>query len=162
MATPNFVRGSVVKCSFPYVDSPSSPGPQPHYCLFVDSFEIDGHQYYAVCYGTSRLDDALLSNHSGAIFSVDSNLVKGSPMPGRVTHFVCSHVAVIPDRWVYQNFSARLDFIRPERREGDHVRKRMYQQFESLEPIMDQEALIAVNYCRRTGKPGLPDDATLR
>lgn len=162
MGTSNFVRGAVIKCSFPYVDSPSSPGPHPHYCLFIDAFELSGDKYVAVCYGTSRLDDALLEHHSGAVFSVDSRFVKGSPMPGRVTHFVCSHVAVIPDRWIYSNFSARLDFIRPERREGDHVRQRLFTLFEVMESIMLKEALTAVNHMRRTGKPGLPGHAALR
>ncbi len=162
MAATNFVRGSVLRCSFPYVDRPSRPGPHPHYCLFVDSFEIRDRIYYAVCYGTSRLDEPLLENHNGAIFSVDSSLIKGSPMSMRVTHFVCSHVAVIPDRWVYRNFQARLDFIRPEGRKGDRLRERMYDQFVLLEPLMEYEALIAVNYVRKTGRPGLPGETTLR
>ena len=162
MSATNYVRGSVLKCSFPYVDRPSRPGPLPRYCLFVDAFDIHDRQYFAVCYGTSRLDDALLANHNGAIFSVDSSLIKGSPMTRRVTHFVCSHVAVIPDRWVYSNFRARLDFIRPESRHGDRLRERMYEQFVQLEPVMECEALIALNYVRTTGQPGLPGETTLR
>ena len=162
MSDANFVRGSVLKCSFPYVDSPSRPGPHPHFCLFADSFEIRDRQYLAVCYGTSRLDDALLQHHSGAILSVDSSLIKGSPMPGRVTHFVCSHVAVIPDLWVFPGFKARFDFMRPERRHGDRLRERMYEQFMALEPVIEREALMTLSYVQQTGRPGLPGETTLR
>jgi hypothetical protein len=161
MASSNLVRGSVVKCQFPYVERPHSPGPKPHYCLFIDSLDVNSDKLVAVCYGTSRLDDDLIGRHNGAILSVDNALIKGSPMPGRVAHFACSRVAVIRQSWIYTNFNARLDFIRPERR-FDALRARMFELYERLEPVMVQAALAAVDHYQRTGRPGLPQDATLR
>lgn len=162
MTATNYVRGTVLKCSFPYEDNPSGPGPQPHYCLFIEAVEVDGRWCHFVCYGTSRLDDDLIAKHRGAIFSVDSSLIKGSPMPGRVTHFVCSHVALIEEFWIFPGFQARLDFMHPKRRKDDKLRERMYQQYVAIEQIMVSQALIALNFYRDTGKLGLPTDSSLR
>jgi len=73
MPTPNLIRGAVLKCSFPYDTDPAQPGPQPHYCLYIDSIEVQGSRSIALCYGTSRLDEGLLRAHNGAILSVSGS-----------------------------------------------------------------------------------------
>ncbi len=83
-------------------------------------------------------------------------------MPGRVTHFVCSHVALIEESWIHPGFQARLDFMHPKRRKDDKLRERMYQQYVAIEQIMVSQALIALNFYRDTGKVGLPTDSSLR
>lgn len=161
MPTPNLVRGAVLKCSFPYDSAPTQPGPLPHYCLYIDSVEVEGSRYVAVCYGTSRLDEELLRAHSGAVLSVASQFIKGD-MPSGVAHFVCNHVAAIPEAWIYGNFVARLDFIRAERRRTDQRRQRLYEAFEAVEDVMERAALDVLNHFTSTGRIGLPSGTTLR
>lgn len=163
MTPANFVRGTVLKCSFPYDTTPNQPGPLPHYCLYIASGDADGGaRYVAVCYGTSRLDNALLRTHSGAILSVASQFISGDKLPGEVTHFVCSHVAILPEAWLYGNFAARLDFIRPERRQNDQRRQRLYEQFQALERVMARAALDALEHTVSSGHFGLPPGKSLR
>ena len=159
--TPGYLRGAVLKCRFPYDHSPRHPGPQPHYCLFIEQLQGIETPLIALCYGTSRLDQDLLRAHQGAVLSVPSTLVRGA-MPGHVTHFVCDHVALVPESWIYKDFNARLDFIRPDSRVNDPNRQHLYRQFEALEPIMVQATLDALKTHRRTGLPGLPTDSALR
>lgn len=43
MATrPQLERSAVPKCLFPFEDMPSFPGPSPHYCFLVESYEHEG------------------------------------------------------------------------------------------------------------------------
>ena len=83
-------------------------------------------------------------------------------MPGLVTHFVCTHVAVVPQAWVYPFFVARLDFLRPERRRGNPLRERLFQEFEALEDVMQTAAASAVRACVANGQFGLPPGKKLR
>lgn len=159
--TPSYVRGAVLKCRFPYDHSPEYPGPQPHYCLFIEQLQGVEIPLVAVCYGTSRLDQDLLRAHQGAVLSVASTFMRGN-MPGQVTHFICDHVALVPQDWIYKDFNARLDFIRPDSRANDPYRQHLYRQFEAVEPIMVRAALDALQTHRRTGLPGLPRDSVLR
>lgn len=158
----NLVRGSIVKCLFPYVDRPHTQGPLPHYCLFIEAFRLAEQQVIAVCYGTSRLDAPLMARHQGFVLSVDNSLIKGSRPPGRVTHFVCSHVALLDEHWVYPNFTGRFDFMRHDSRKADPVRNRMFEQFLAMEPVMEREALNVLRHHQSTGRLGLPDGSTLR
>lgn len=108
-------------------------------------------------YGTSRLDEQMARLHTPGhgVLSVPSQFIKGSSMPGKVGHFLARHVALIPPDWVYPKFSARLDFIRPERRTTAHHAK-LYQEFELFEDVMDLAADKAVEYNLATGLVGLP------
>jgi hypothetical protein len=161
MSSQHFGRGAVLKCLFPYIDRPTEAGPDPHYCLYVDDLVHNGCQYVAGCYGTSRLDEGTLDAHSGAVLSVDNDYIRAR-MPGRVTHFVCDHVAVIPIEWVYGDFHARLDFIRERSRMKDQRRQRLYAQFEAIEEAMERAAHEAVRYLLEAGVPGLPPGKQLR
>lgn len=159
----NLVRGAVLKCQFPFDSHPDRPGPWPHYCLYIDSVDSEaGIRYVAVCYGTSRLDDVLMRAREGAILSVSSQYIAGSELPGPVSHFVASHVAILPEDWIYSNFFARLDFIRPEKRSTDARRQRLFEQFVALEPVMASAALDALHYTLKSGRPGLPPGRHLR
>jgi hypothetical protein len=158
---PPFVRGAVLKCRFPYVQSPARPGPLPHYCLFVEQRSVNGRGAVAVCYGTSRLDPQLLQSHDGAILSVASAFIKGK-MPGPVSHFVCDHVALVAEDWIYMDFVARLDFMRPDSRVGDAHRQRLYEQFVALEEVMEAAALEALHHCTVSQCFGLPPGKSLR
>jgi len=155
-------RGSILKCRFPFDSAPGLPGPNAHYCMFSDMHSEGGQPYFAVAYGTSRLDPALISAHGTrhGILSIGSTFIRGA-MTGPVTHFIARHVAIVPISWVYSNFSARLDFMRPEARTDQH-RLTMYRQFEAFEEIMDRAALSALNHFLTTGQPGLPPGALLR
>lgn len=163
MPTSHFPRGAVLKCRFPYDSNPHQPGPQPHYCLFAEETELADKRFVAVCYGTSRLDSALISAHEGFIFDVSSNFVRGA-MPGPITHFIVDHVAVLPlDKfWVYLNFEARLDFMREEKRQNDMTRRRLYAQYEMLEPVLKDAAFDALDSFLTSGQVGLPPGKTLR
>jgi hypothetical protein len=155
---PNLVRGAVVLCDFPFETKPTLRGPTRHYCLFVDQCSgLDGSPLLIVAYGTSRLDEQMARLHTPGhgVLSVPSQFIKGSSMPGKVTHFLARHVALIPPDWVYPKFSARLDFIRPERRTTAHHAK-LYQEFELFEDVMDLAADKAVEYNLATGLVGLP------
>jgi len=153
MPTSQFLRGAVLKCRFPYDHHPHRPGPQPHYCLFAKQIEVGEQQVVAVCYGTSRLDDALIEAHQGLIFDVPSSFVRGT-MPGPITHFVADHVAILPIDWIQQDFVARLDFMREEKRQNDTTRRRLYQQFEAFESAMKIAAVQATQHFTQTGQMG--------
>jgi hypothetical protein len=165
MTTTQFLRGSVVLCDFPFVERPHQRGSSEHFCLFVHA-EVEGDRnLVAVCYGTSRLDEKMLSAHrSGAIFSVPKSLIKISSgfMPGDVAHFVCDHVALIPESWINDRFKARLDFMRADVRQNDPARARMFAAFEKVEPLMQLAAIQAVEHKRTTGLLGLPPGRSLR
>lgn len=164
MTTTQFLRGSVVLCDFPYVDRPDQRGPSEHFCLFVHA-EVEGDRsLVAVCYGTSRLDQKMLAAHSsGAVFSVPRQFIKVSSghLPCDVAHFVCDHVALIPER-INARFKARLDFMRADVRQNDPARQRLFAAFERVEPLMQLAALEAVEHKRTTGRLGLPPGKSLR
>ena len=156
-------RGTILKCRFPFEDSPNSPGPAFHYCLFSTAIKVPGvSDHLIVAYGTSRLDDALLDTqgHKHGVLSVSSNFIKGT-MPGSVTHFVARHIAVVPAAWVDQRFNARLDFIRLESRK-DQYRRQLFQQFEAFEHAMDEASEALYIEFLKTGKPGLAPGSNLR
>lgn len=159
----SYPRGTVLKVYFPYDDSPSLPGPQVHYCMFIEQYSFGGKDYAAVCYGTSRLDEKLIQSHQGLIWSVDSKFIKGE-MPGHVTHFVADHVALIAlnDTWVRPDFQARLDFMREDKRKNDVQRQRLFQQFEAFEKCLEQAALDTLAKCTEAGRIGLPPGKKLR
>lgn len=164
MTTTQYLRGSVVLCDFPFVERPDQRGSSEHFCLVVHAEEEDGRKLVAVCYGTSRLDEKMLASHGGAILSVPSRFIKISrgKVPGDVAHFVCDHVALIPESWINDRFTGRLDFIRADARQSDPVRQRLYQAFERFESLMQVAALQAVEHKRITGKVGLPPGKSLR
>lgn len=164
MSPTQYLRGTVVLCSFPFQDKPSERGPHPHFCLVIDTVEDRGEKLVAVCYGTSRLDDALVASQGGAVLSVPSRFikVKSGFIPGQVMHLVLGHVALIPESWIDTRFSGRLDFIRAESRQADPTRQRLYQSFSAYEPIMQVAAVQAALHRRATGLPGLPPGKQLR
>jgi hypothetical protein len=160
MSAANFVRGGIVQARFPFDHAPGRPGPSFHYCLFVEAFQLESRQLYALCYGTSRLDEDLMAQHRGAVLSVASDYIRGT-MSGGITHFVCDHVAIVAESWLKPNFTARLDFIREDRR-TDARRQSLYRQFEAMEPVMRRAALDVAQHALETGQLGLPPGARLR
>jgi hypothetical protein len=169
MNTPlNLVRGAVVKCLFPYDTKPNDPGPFFHYCLYAWHFAgADGTTWVAVAYGTSRLDEALLAHQNGLVLSVPAKMIRrdrvqADELAGAVTHWVTQHIAVVPESWIDARFSARIDFIREEKRRGDVHRQRAFELFTKHEVIMRESALNAVQSAITSGKPGLPPGQTLR
>ncbi|KAF7964131.1 hypothetical protein AWV80_41755 [Cupriavidus sp. UYMU48A] len=165
MDASQIVRGVVLKCLFPYDNDPHQPGQKPHYCLVADvPFALGDQHYVAVVYGTSKLDEDLMRAHRGLILSVDSAHVKGSALPGPVGHFVLDHVALLPftKDWIYSDFRARFDFMRPEQREKDRKRQRLYEDFLLAERRMlaaTDELLETFDRCKLIG---LPAGKTLR
>jgi hypothetical protein len=157
-------RGAVVLCNFPYDDNPNVPGPTAHFCIVVESFEHKGQQFAAVCYGTSADDQALFAQHHGNVMTVSSSLIKGIEMSKGRTNFLADHVAIVPlnDKWFVPTVRGRLDIFRPEKRENDVQRARLFQQFEKLEKVMLRGAMIAAAHLLQTGKVGLPPGKTLR
>lgn len=106
----------MLKCLFPYDNDPHQPGPKPHYCLVADiPFSVGDQHYVAVAYGTSKLDENLLRAHRGLILSVDSAHLKGSALPGPVSHFVLDHVALLPLMKTGSTRTSELDSISCER-----------------------------------------------
>jgi hypothetical protein len=160
MAT-SYSRGAVVKVLFPYDTNPSSPGPKPHYCLFVDEFEFNGMQYVALCYGTSKIDESLLTKHNGIIFSVSTAYIKGDAMSAPISHFIADRIAIVPrdGKWILPDFNARLDFIREQK---DGIRKNLYQAFCGFERSMEFNFLQTVRYFAETKKSGMPPGKSLR
>lgn len=157
-------RGSIVKAAFPFEDAPDRPGPFDHYCLFVDRLVSEQTELVMLAYGTSRMDDNLARRHGvgGGILSIDSKLVKGDRMGGPVTHFLARHVATVPKDWIDPKFRARLDFMRPETRQTDAHRQRMYRLFEIFEDVMDGFAHEATKHLARSGRIGLAPGSRLR
>lgn len=164
MASKQYPRGALVLANFPFDDRPSDPGPTKHFCIVVDSVERDGKTLFALCYGTSRLDEMLLTQHSGGILSVPNQFVKIQKgfMDGPVSHFVLDHVALVPGEWIDQRLDARFDFIREESRKSDPVRQRLFRVFEACEPTMQMGALQAIRHYETTGRPGLPVGKMIR
>lgn len=160
---PQMARGTVLLRMFPYQEEPKLPGPSLHYCLVAAAFEHGQVKAAALAYGTSRLDDALLEQHRGLILSVPAQHIRGTQMPGPVTHFVMDHVAVVPlvDPWVLPRFTARLDCFKSEH-EADPLRRRLRYQFEQLEPVLREAAIDATRDLRKTHTFGLPDGKLLR
>lgn len=158
------LRGAVRLCEFPYEERPHQRGPQKHFCLVAEEFIIAERRYLAVAYGTSRLDTHLLRAHAGAVFSVPTQFVKIARgyMRNPVTHFVCSHVALIDEHWVDPSFQGRLDFIRPELRTQDPLRARLYDAFCTVEPLLENAALSSIHLLREQGVIGLPPGARRR
>ncbi|WP_157903480.1 hypothetical protein [Cupriavidus malaysiensis] len=163
MSTSRYPRGTILRCFFPYDTHPQIPGPKAHYCLLAEQVELPGESLLAVCYGTSRLDNNLIRKHNGVIFSVPSGLIRGT-MTGPVTHFVADHVALIKptERWMELDWSARLDFMRPEKRENDPRRARLYTEFQAVEEAALRMVEEAVLHFQATGTVGLLPGKTLR
>lgn len=161
-------RGSVVLCNFPYAERPTQRGPQLHLCLVAARLDTThGRSVYVVSYGTSRLDESMLSTHSagGGVLSVpvqNLKLSKGELPKGSVGHFLARHVAVIPSTWVYPRFGARFDFMRPESRLHDLTRQKLYDQFEVFEETMTRAAHEALDYFSTSGRIGLKPSKRLR
>lgn len=170
MSSMSLFRGTVVKCNFPFDVCPNKPGPKPHYCLYMDSVACDGKQYVAVAYGTSRLDTKMMDSHQGLILSVPANCISGS-IPSMSTdratistHFIADHIALLEVNaaWIYPNFSARLDFIREEKRHGDMRRQRLFHSFEYFEKHCQRSANEAITLFLSTKRVGLPQGKVLR
>lgn len=159
-----YPRGSIVLTAFPFEESPSTRGPKKHFCLVIDSVELDGRKLFAVVYGTSQLDKALLDNHAGAVMSMPREFVKirRGFMESAVGHFVLNHVALVPGEWIDQSFEGRLDFMREESRVNDPLRQRLYRLFLACEPVMQMAALEATKHATATGRFGLPPGKSLR
>ena len=165
MTAAQYARGRVALVDFPFVERPTQRGPKAHFCLVIDTVERPGlERLIAVCYGTSRLDDDLLSSQGGAVLSIPSRFIKVSAgfMAGEVAHFVLAHVALVPESWLDMRLVARLDFMRAETRTNDSIRQRLYQAFVGAEPIMQMAALQAINYWEESGNIGLPPGKVLR
>ncbi len=164
METSRFPRGTVLLCYFPYDNCPHQPGPEPHYCLLVDAYEHEGKQFVAVCYGTSAFDSPLFARHDGLVLTVGKEYIKGIDLPKDRGNFIADHVALLPldDEWVKPGVLGRLDFIRPESRERDMHRARLYAQYQSLERAMVRATFDVVDSFFRTGNFGLPSGKRLR
>ncbi len=162
-AKPHLVRGAVLKCLFPFEEHPSKPGLAPHYCLFVDNLELNGVQYIAAAYGTSRLDQKVLNVHH--VLDVSTGLIQGSEIGQNqgVIHFLCDHIAVMPftEDWIYMNFSARLAAFKAEHQKDPH-RRNLLKNFNRMELTMVSNAIDAIHNMRVTGQPGLPATCKLR
>lgn len=143
MVNKNYPRGSVVLAHFPFEERPSEPGPMKHFCIVVDCVERNGQALFALCYGTSRLDETLLESHCGAIVSISNQFVKVQKgfIEGPVTHYVLDHVALVPGSWIDDRFEARFDFMREEHRKDDPIRQRLFKVLEACEPAMQMGAL---------------------
>lgn len=164
MVNKNYPRGSVVLAHFPFEERPSEPGPMKHFCIVVDCVERNGQALFALCYGTSRLDETLLESHCGAIVSISNQFVKVQKgfIEGPVTHYVLDHVALVPGSWIDDRYEARFDFMREEHRKDDPIRQRLFKVLEACEPAMQMGALQAVRHFEATGTPGLPAGKTIR
>ena len=160
---PHLVRGAVLKCLFPFEEDPSSPGPSPHYCLFIESLVFEAHTYIVVAYGTSKLDFALQSKHP--ILDVPTKLLNGESIPSAhgVIHFLCDHVAVIPftSDWVYMNFSARLGIFKKEYLTDPH-RRTLLAKYEKAEPVMLRSSISETARFMISKLPGITPGFTLR
>lgn len=160
--TPPLARGTVLLARFPFDQAPKLPGPTPHFCLLAHAMRIGELHLAAVAYGTSRLDEDLLHQHRGLILSVPAQHIRGAQMASPVTHFVMDHVALMPliDAW-FEPFTARLDCFKAARR-ADPLRRRLFEQFELLEPVLRASALDAIRDARKTRQYGLPLGKLLR
>lgn len=159
-----YARGAVLLADFPYDSRPHQRGPREHFCLAMGAVVHEGQRYVAVCYGTSRLDNELLSAHGGAVLSVPTQFIRihSGRMPAGVGHFVCDHVAIVPDAWVNGTFLGRFDFMKVQSRQQDPLRQRLYETYELFEPILQQGVLAGVKMLRETGRCGLPPGKKLR
>lgn len=160
---PQLVRGGVLKCLFPFEGNPDSPGPGPHYCLYVDSFEDEGKIFIVVAYGTSKMDRQLQDAH--CVLDVSTELLSGSiiePSQG-VIHFLCDHLAILPfdSDWVYLNFSARLGIFKANH-QHDPARRNLYNKFCAAERVLNDSAISLARHYLATKKPGLKPGSTLR
>lgn len=164
MTNAQFLRGQVVLAGFPTFERPDAPAAKLHFCLVVDTVDLGQERLIAVAYGTSKLDEELLETHSGAVLSIPTSHIKIGRgfMSGEVAHFVLSHVALIPQEWIDTSFAARFDFMRPEARQNDPIRRRLYNAFVAAEPIMQSAALQAARHTEQTGCLGLPPGKLLR
>lgn len=164
MVSKQYPKGSVVLAHFPYEERPNQRGPSKHFCIVVDVVERNGQTLFALCYGTSQLDEKLLESHGGAVMSVPVPLVKVQRgfIEGRVGHFVLHHVAVVPGHWLDDRFEGRFDFMREENRKDDPVRQRMFKVWQACEPTMQMAALEAIRHFESTGRPGLPVGKAIR
>lgn len=165
MTPAQYARGQVALVDFPFVERPTERGPKSHFCLVIRAVETQASErLVAVCYGTSRLDEKLLSAQGGAVLSIPSQFIKVTSgfLPGEVAHFVLAHVALVPESWIDNRLAARLDFMRVESRTNDSTRQRLYQGFVAAEPIMKMAALQAIDHWETTGNIGLPPGKALR
>jgi hypothetical protein len=161
MPSPCFLRGGVVRCSFPFQSQPHLPGPAPHYCLVIKREESEG-AVTALAYGTSRLDPQMLSAQRGSILSVPTTALTGIHRPpGVVSHILCNHVAVLPDAWIDPHFNCRLGFMRNEKRTTPHLRA-LYDTFEDLELVLFRAADRVFDAFKQTRLLGLTAGSTLR
>lgn len=135
-----------------------------HFCIVVDSVQRNGQTLFALCYGTSRLDEMLLESHGGGILSVPNQFLKVQKgfVEGPVTHYVLDHVALVPGEWIDERFDARFDFMREENRKNDPLRLRLFKVLEACEPAMQMGALQAIRHYEVTGRPGLPVGKAVR
>lgn len=160
---PQLVRGAILKCLFPFEDKPNFPGPSPHYCLLVESFEHEGNTFLIVAYGTSKLDAALQRAHP--VLDIPTNLLSGSSIDGNqgVIHILCDHLAIIPfdSNWVYMNFSARLGVFKPEHK-MQPTRRNLLAKFEKAESAINAAAISLLREFLASQKVGLKPGARLR
>ena len=163
-AKPLLVRGAVLKCLFPFEENPHSPGPSPHYCLFVDDFlGVDGEHLMVVAYGTSKLDQQLQDAH--CVLDVPTKLLSGSDIGSDqgVIHFLCDHLAIIQfeSAWVYMNFSARLGVFK-ESQQKEPARRNLLHKFQEAETILNKSAIALVREFLAKKKLGLKPGSKLR
>ncbi len=154
---PTLSRGTVLRALFPFQGRPTQRGPAAHFCLFVDRcMGSRGSELIVIAYGTSQLDEQLARIHEPGhgLFSVPSQYMKGSPMPGQVTHYLARHLAVVPPTWIHSHFRARFNFLRPEK--GQTAQQaQLLQQFELFEDLLEISAKYIVDYHLHTGRVGL-------
>jgi hypothetical protein len=157
------LRGAILKCLFPFEEKPDLPGPNPHYCLLVESFEHEGKTFLIVAYGTSKLDAALQSAHP--VLDIPTNLLSGSAISANqgVIHILCDHLAVIPfdSKWVYMTFSARLGVFKPEHKHQP-ARRNLLAKFEKAEAVIYAAAISLVTEFLTHGKVGIKPGSRLR
>ncbi|CAM8643512.1 hypothetical protein MCEMSEM18_03571 [Comamonadaceae bacterium] len=160
---PQLLRGAILKCLFPFEDKPDLPGPSPHYCLLVESFEHEGKTFVIVAYGTSKLDAALQSAHP--VLDIPTNLLSGSAISANqgVIHILCDHLAVIPfdSKWVYMTFSARLGIFKPEHTQQP-ARRNLLAKFQKAEPFIKTAAISLVTEFVAHRKVGIKPGTKLR
>lgn len=155
-------RGEVLLCKFPFGESPFRPGPNPHFCLVVDSFDFMSQTWVAVAYGTSRNDPALQSKHP-FIFDIRSDAVIGAQLSAPVTHILCDRLAVLPwsNRWFRADVRAHLN-IDPLDREKSLSVKRLQDDWKSAQKKLDANLHAALKDWIKNPMAGLVSGITLR
>lgn len=155
-------RGEILLCRFPFDERPELPGPHPHFCLVVDSFEYNDQVWVAVAYGTSRNDQALQKKHP-VIFDIRADAIVGSELTAPVTHILCDRLALLPwsPKWFKAEFRARINND-PQDRERSISVKCLQTDWSHVQKTLDSNLNAALKNWARKPKAGLVSGNALR